>query len=64
MNLFFSSGTILGVLAAADSDDAELDFALRGDIANSILELVRVSPTSMNIRLKGALDREVKTDKD
>lgn len=54
-------GTVIGVLSARDPDDSELDFAIRGDIANSILELVRQSDFSMNIRLKGRLDREVRT---
>ena len=54
-------GTVLDELEAQDRDDDELDFVIRGEIANSIIYLDRVGPKKMEIKLKQQLDREVST---
>ena len=51
--------TTIGVLEAVDNDNANLDFAIQGEIANLILRLERIGPKKMQIRLKRKLDREV-----
>lgn len=51
--------TTIGYLEADDNDNTDLEFAIQGEIANSILRLVRVGPKKMEIRLNKKLDREV-----